>query len=419
MQRQATTTLPTPNIYDHCLIANQLKKLFNCDTKTESDTGYVITKHIGQLREELETINKNNIPELSFNYLSGMEHSVTDAGFRYALVYRHNTPVLFVYFQLSALSSKNFKLEKNTGFVKGIVRFFLDLKKVKVLISGNALRNEVPCCCYNEGFLSEKEAVQLIVSVAEKIADNEDATALILKDIPMPRGLKNWITELGFETPWDDKVMVLDIDSQWTSLAQYIAALSRKYKTRANKIIAAGAALSVTPLTQEMTEQYEDRISELFANVASNQSFVLTGLNKNHFTLLKNIYKDNFEIIGFFEGNELHAFYTAFVTNDSYELYYAGVNYVTNNQFQLYFNILFSGLERAMLLKKQMLKLGRTSFDAKASLGAKPREMSYLVKTSNIPTLVTNWFANYFSAMEDGKWKLRNPLTSERAKVAG
>jgi hypothetical protein len=104
------------------------------------------------------------------------------------------------------------------------------------------------------------------------------------------------------------------------------------------------------------------------------------------------------------------AFYTAFLTEDAYELYHVGFDYELNNEYHLYFNILFSGLKRAITLKKSHLKLGRTSFDAKASLGAKPVEIEYFFKPGNIPNVVSKWFANYFSSMEDAKWKLRNPL---------
>jgi hypothetical protein len=104
------------------------------------------------------------------------------------------------------------------------------------------------------------------------------------------------------------------------------------------------------------------------------------------------------------------AFYSAFVTEDDYELYYIGIDYEYNNEHHLYFNILFSGLEQAIVLGKKQLQLGRTSFDAKASLGAKPVELSYFIKIPNIPNVVISWFANYFSSIEDAKWKLRVPL---------
>ena len=151
-------------------------------------------------------------------------------------------------------------------------------------------------------------------------------------------------------------------------------------------------------------------MNRLYKNVVENQPFALTSVGEDHFAKLKALYKDDFEIFGFFADKKLIAFYSAFVTPAAYEIYYVGFDYQLNDQYQLYFNILFSGLERAISLGKGQLKLGRTSFDSKASLGAKPVEISYFIKTMNIPTVAINWFVNYFASMEDGKWKLRNPL---------
>ena len=137
----------------------------------------------------------------------------------------------------------------------------------------------------------------------------------------------------------------------------------------------------------------------------------MTCPNREHFTELKKLYQNDFEIVGIFLNNEMVAFYAAFINKSDYEIYYVGFDYDVNTTHQLYFNLLFSGLERAITLKKKLLKLGRTSLDAKASLGAKPSELTYFIKGNNIPKVAGNWFVNYFSTMEDAKWKLRNPLT--------
>ena len=408
MGRQTTVTLPNTNTYDDCLIATCLKSLFKKADKAEPT--FTISRYIADVKKELEQVNKADILEMSYPYLAAMEASIPGAGFRYAVIYEQNVPVLFGYFQLFTLSSKNFNLEKNKGFVKGIFRFFLKLKKVSVLISGNALRNDTVGYCFNETIVSHEGAIELMASVAEKIADEECVTAIILKDVPQSKQIRKWLTGLGYKMPWQDNVMTLDIEARWTSLTQYIDALSRKYKTRANKILASGSDISVKELKEEGILQHNKEINRLFKNVADNQSFVLTQLGDDHFSGLKKVYKDNFEVLGFFHKNKLVAFYSAFVTGDAYELYYVGFDYEMNGEYQLYFNMLFSGLERAIVLKKKQLKLGRTSFDAKASLGAKPVEINYFIKTASLPAAVSSWFADYFSTMEDAKWKLRNPL---------
>ena len=91
-------------------------------------------------------------------------------------------------------------------------------------------------------------------------------------------------------------------------------------------------------------------------------------------------------------------------------MYYVGFDYDANATCQLYFNLLFSGLERAIQLKKKTLKMGRTSFDAKASLGATAHSVDYSIKLSHLKTFILRKFGAYFTSLEDKRWKQRNPL---------
>ena len=413
MARVGTIALGRGVGYDGCLVANYIKKLLSCPPKAEPVKDYTITSNLEDIKTEIIALNKDGKLDMSYAYLKIMEQTLPKTGFRYTILYKDNNPVLFGYFQLFTLTSHNFSLQKNTGFAKGILKFFLDWKKIKVLVSGNVLRNNTNCCCFNPHELDNLGATELLASVGEKIAADEGATAFILKDLQNTKEIADWLGANGYYTPWQDNVMNLEIDPKWGSLNGYIASLTRKYKTRANKIKAAGSVLETKILTEIEVETFAPKISVLFANVLDSQEFLLTRPIGAHLGLLKSVYKDNFEVVGLFLEGEMVAFYTAFVCNEAYEIYYVGFGYEQNTTYQFYFNILFSGLERCILLQKKQLQLGRTSFDAKASLGAKPQVMPYFVKTPNVPNVACMWFANYFSSLEDGKWKLRNPLKHE------
>ena len=410
MTRLTSAVLPGNPVYDDCLISSCLKKLFSIPAKSKAGPEIVITTNIAELKNELESLNKEGIPDLSYPYLEAMERSLPGSGFRYVVIYKHHQPVLFTYFQLVTITSKNFSFEKNKSCVRGIFSFFLDLKKVRVLFSGNALRYETACYCYDKVVLSNREAVEIVASVADKIAGEEKSTAIVLKDIPVTTGIRKWLAGLGYTMPWNDQVMELYIDKQWGDITGYVSRLSRKYKTRANKILASGNLLSIRELSASEIAQYESVMYGLYQSVVDRQQFVLIQPQPDHFIQMKKAYGHAFEVFGFFAGDTLVAFYSAIVSDYNYELYYVGFDPEANGRYQLYFNLLFSGLERAIALKKKRLKLGRTSFDAKASLGAAPLGTNYQVKIANVPNVVIDWFANYFSTLEDAKWKLRNPL---------
>ena len=402
---------PASNAYDTCIVSSFLKSLFAVCREKKACNDLVIKNSIADARHDLEALNTGHAVELSFEYLSAMEASLPDAAFRYVTIYKDNVPVLFVYFQLFVLSKRNFNLDKNTGFAKGILGFFLKLKRAKVLMLGNAVRTGTSSYCFDSRVVNKEEAVATIAGIAEKIASDENTTAVILKDISAATTKEQKILrDMGYQSPWDDQVMEMDIRDGWKTLEDYAAVLTRKYKTRANKILASRKVLEVKELNRDEIVLHLPDIKRLFTDLVGKQSFTLTSGGVNNIAELKKIYNNDFDVIGFFYENRLVAFYTAFHNRDCYEIYYVGFDYELNTQYQLYFNILFSGLEKAILLQKKQLKLGRTSFDAKASIGARPQNTDYLIKLSHIPDIVIKWFACYFSSLEDAQWKLRNPL---------
>ncbi len=402
--------------YDDCLIGSFLKNLFSKIHGAKSSFDYVLSHKISALNANLAELNTDNLPEMSLEYLGAMEKALPDVEFRYVVVHKGSTPVLLAYYQLFTITSANFNLSQNKGLIKGILRFFLGLKKAKLLVSGNAMRNETPSFIYNKKLLTREQAMDGLVAAAEKIAAEECTSAVVLRDVaPSPQ-----LSQKGYQMPWDDKAMAMAIDSNWASLQDYTNNLSRKYKTRANKAIAASQKLTIATLTEKQVAQHQAEMNRMFSEVTEQQPFVLTAPAEGYITTLKKIYKDAFEVVGFFDGSKLVAFYTAFISADAYEMYYVGFDYHFNSKYQLYFNMLFSGLEKAILLKKATLKLGRTSFDAKASLGAKPYGLDYLIKIGHLPDFVLQRFVNYFSAMEDHRWKQRNPLKgAEQENAAG
>ena len=279
--------------------------MFTRAAKSVAEPSFIIGNKVAEFKKELELLNKEGVLEISYPYLEAMERSLPDAAFRYVVIYRKNDPVLFGYFQLYVLTSENFDLEQNKSFIKGIIRFFLDLKKVTVLMSGNALRTDTTWYCYNEAVLNNVEAIEVVAAAAEKIADQECVTAVILKDMTCGAQTRKWLAGMGYTVPLQDLTMVVDIDRKLETLTGYIAALSRKYRTRANKILAEASNIRVRTLSQKEVVAYEPQINGLFKNVTDNQAFVLARPGHDHFSSMKKVYKDDFEVVGFFHEEEL------------------------------------------------------------------------------------------------------------------
>ncbi|MCF8448838.1 MAG: hypothetical protein K9G49_03110 [Taibaiella sp.] len=401
---------PAPDNDLHCQVTLFLKGLFKRCKEGNKDADIQICHSLADIKTQLDVLNSKAALAFSYSHLSLLQRSLTDVGFRYVIVSKDGKPVLFVYFQLYTLSARNFNLEKKDNCVKHILQLFFNLKKAKVLVMGNALRTEALSFCYNASAISYDDAIEAIAAVADKIAVTDDCSAVILPGIEA--GDKTSARK-GYTMPWEDHVMEMNVNTDWKSINDYASALSRKYKTRTNKVLAARSLLQIKALTESEVKQHQQDINRLFAAVLENQSFVFTQSGAAYITQLKELYKDDFEVTAFFKEGKFVAFYSAFVTADAYELFYVGFDTALNGECQLYFNILLAGLERSVLLRKSVLKLGRTSFDAKASLGAKPRQVPYLIRFRKIPDVAIKWFTAYFSSVEDNKWKLRNPLKTD------
>lgn len=409
-----TIACPGQMLLEHCRITGFLKNIFTHAQGSKRDASVSISCSIADARAELEQLNTPIPEELSYNHLEAIEQCVKDAEFRYVFLHRDNKPVLFLYFQIYTVTSQNFNLDLKGSFVKHIVHLFLNLKRAKVLVAGNAMRNGQAAYCYDSNALRPADALDAQLAMADQLANGENVAAIILSQPAQASTTdQKVLQQMGYATPWDDSVMEMEVNEDWTCLQDYINDLSRKYKARANKILASMEGISIQPLALAAINKHSKDLDLLFMDVVNKQPFTLSRYGAAYIKGMKEILGDNFEVTGYFKDKKLIAFSSGIITHEAYEVYYVGFDNQINSEYPLYFHMLMAGLERAILLSKKRLILGRTSFDAKASLGAKPVNTGYYINLRHVPDMATTWFTKYFSAAEDGKWKQRNPLKTK------
>lgn len=397
----------------YCPVTVLLKNLFTRFRSGKRDATLQIFDQAAAVAEALERLNATDAG-LSLAHLQVMEQSLRDVTFRYVVVYRDERPVFFTYFQLFALSARNFNLHRDTSFVRRIMGMLLDMKKARLLVSGDALRTGATAYVYDPFVVQEKDVAATMMQLADKVAAEVSAAAVLLPGI----SCKDCVTgteqtnTFGYTTPMADSIMEMPVDPSWTSIQDYVGALTRKYRARANKVLQATAHLSIRQMDAAEVLKRRNEIRKLFQQVLDRQAFVLTSSGADYLVQLKQLYPDQFEVTGYFDGKRLVAFSSAFVEEKEYEMFYVGFDSELNEQVPLYFQLLLTGLERAVALGKKRLGLGRTSFDAKASLGAQAVPQDYAVKLRRMPDAAMSWLSCYFNAIEDGKWRLRNPLKS-------
>lgn len=166
--------------------------------------------------------------------------------------------------------------------------------------------------------------------------------------------------------------MQMPISDQWESVQDYEKSLKHKYAQRFRKLRQAWASLTIKPLDANDVARESEAIFSLYSQVTEHQQVRMGLLSKEFIPVLKNSHPEKLAIWGIYEGDKMIAFTSAWVQEDSYDMFYIGFDYERNNEFQLYFNILFFAIEQAILLKKSELILGRTALEAKARLGCRP-----------------------------------------------
>lgn len=93
------------------------------------------------------------------------------------------------------------------------------------------------------------------------------------------------------------------------------------------------------------------------------------------------------------------------------ETHYIGLDYEANKNLKIYFNILFLGIKKMIEQRDNKLELGRTAKEAKANLGAVPRQIFNYIKINNPLVKITlNYFLKRFNNVENKVVINRNPL---------
>lgn len=411
MYRNLSVPLVEQVTGEQCVVTAFLKNIFGRCKGAQRDAGVTIYNSVAGAGAAIARINAQVPRELSVAHLMAVEKAMTDAEFRYVIVSRDDRPAMFLYFQLFPVSSASFTQKTKSSLAGTTVGLLLDMRRARVLVAGNALRIGAPAMCYDVAMVSPSEALDALVSVANRLADSGNIVTTILPGFPNTTTAdRKMLAAMGYTAPWTDTVMDMNVDPAWKTLNDYATSLSRKYKARFNKIMNSMSDVTIRPLTAQEMKEYEPRMEQLFTDVVDKQSFTLSRCGASLLTAMKDICGTDFEVFGYFLDGELVGFCSGIISPSSYEVWYVGFSSEVNNRYPLYFHMLFHGLGRAIEQGLPLLKLGRTSFDAKASLGAKPVETGYTVRVRYVPDVAVNWVVRYLSASEDNKWRQRAPL---------
>jgi hypothetical protein len=205
--------------------------------------------------------------------------------------------------------------------------------------------------------------------------------------------------------------MFLDLRTDWKQEADYVAALTKKYRDQYKRARKKSEGLTKRQLTLEEIERWETEIYDLYRHVADHAPFNTFFLAKNHFYSLKKELGDAFRFFAYFENNQLIGFNTLIQHDEILETYFLGYDEKIQREKMLYLNMLYDMIGCSIHNGFKRINFGRTALEIKSSVGAKPEQLYGWMQHHN--KLINRNLEFFFKLLEpEVKWIERSPFKS-------
>jgi predicted N-acyltransferase len=205
--------------------------------------------------------------------------------------------------------------------------------------------------------------------------------------------------------------MFIDLRPEWTQEANYVEALTKKYRDQYKRARKKADGIEKRQLTLEEIEQLANEIYTLYRHVADHAPFNTFFITKNHFYSLKKELGDAFRFFAYFEEGKLIGFNTLIHHDEILETYFLGYNEKIQKEKMLYLNMLYDMVGCSIHNGFKRINFGRTAMEIKSSIGAKPEQLFGWMQHKN--KWINRNLGYFFNLLEpEAKWIERNPFKS-------
>ncbi len=334
--------------------------------------------------------------------------SLPDISFLYALVTINDIPMLAAGFQLLNLRAEHINSKIVAPWKYAAWQMFTTLARPRLLVGGHLFRHDVNSVFCN-GRISAYDSYTYYKLAIEKAMAISRASAVLIKD--MPQHLDKYFC--NYEPQYlmlrNDISMEMELPVQWRNINDYEHALKHKYAQRYRKIRDRWHELDIRELNTREVVENGPALYELYRQVTNHQSVRIGFISPGFLPLLKQS-DDRLKVWGIYEDGMLIGFFSAWVYDKAFDMFYIGFDYKKNKEYNLYFNILFFAVEQAIKLGKPKLILGRTALDAKARLGCKPRYLGTFLYIKNRFVRTRIMQMQRSAADNEGVWEDKHPF---------
>lgn len=371
----------------------------------------IFTK-VDELPNEWESFAKKHQTQYAKSVLGVAEKAaLKDFSFYYVMVKEAEEIIALFYFQSLVVRKEYYPDFSKLSFAAKNLYCLISAHNYNLLVNGHIFSTDIPGVVVKDNWANTLDLKSVYEKLVSKVKRVSKSSIFIIKDAYPLLQEELSKTNSKYNAMPDDVLMEMNILSVWNSIDNYIDALSKKYAVRARKIEESIAQFEIEDFSTEKIIENNDALHKLYMNVISKSSFKMGVLNMAYFIGLKKAMPQNFFFKVWKLNNEIVGFSTYINMEQHLELYYIGIDYKINKSHHLYQCMLQQGIKDAISFKKSILKLGRTAYEAKAIVGAKPVTKSNFFQISNpILKIGYRYSADYFIAENSTNWQVRNPF---------
>ncbi len=324
-----------------------------------------------------KSLNCTNNIYYSPEFLKAFEIANTDIEFNYLFILKDGEAVAFANTQIVTIGIET--ITKNIAMshkLRSIVNNLFCNNHIKVLFCGNVFLSGEYGTFLKEGE-PKVETFKAIAKAVKKLYRCKRLSTIFIKDFEDESlYITDHLKSFDYASMHVEPNMIIYLDSTWKSFEDYTSALKSKYRVKANRADAKSDVLESKLLSKEDIKMYLGELQALYQNTIDNADFNAQILNLNTYTHLKNTYKDNFIVKGYFLDGKLVGFLSAMQNGDHLDAHFIGIDYSNNKEYAIYPRILNDYVRLGIETKSSQINLGRTASEIKSTLGAQPKTLT-------------------------------------------
>ena len=354
---------------------------------------------------------------LGRRYFSCLPHAELPGIEQYYLLFvKDGAPIGVAYLQLIVLDyDQSVQQEADSWMAwlkyqagRGVARLF----NFRVLVCGSTFLTGPHGYYFDKTVVGQADQLLMAAMEQMQVVRQRKVNLLVVKDLFLPKDA--FYQDRSYCKVPFQPAMMLHLDANWGEKADYLQAMTSKYRVRAKNAAKKMRHLNRRFLSIAEVVAHEGRLYSLYRKIASGAGFNMALLPPTYFSNFKKAFPKRFKVLAYYEQTSLIGFCTTFHNVEgTMEAHFLGFEKKYNQSHKLYLNMLFDMVEMGIAVRAQRIHFARTAMEIKSSVGATPTTfhsyLRYEQQTLNRFLPLINRYLAPKSA-----WKQRHPFKNKR-----